>query len=36
MRGELYSKGCEFDSQHRILDGHFFSYLFVVTFVMYI
>ena len=28
------SKGREFESQHRILDGHFFTYLLVVKFVM--
>ena len=34
MRGDTCSKGCEFESQHRILDGHFFTYLFIVKFVM--
>ena len=34
MRGDSCSKGCEFESQHRILDGHFFTYLFIVKFVM--
>ena len=34
MGGDSCSKGCEFESQHRILDGNFFTYLFVVKFVM--
>ena len=34
MGGDSRSKGCEFESQHRILDGHFLTYLFVVKFVM--
>ena len=29
------SKGCGFESQHQILDGHF-SYLFVVKIVMFV
>ena len=33
MGGGLCSKGCEFESQHHILDGHF-SHLFAVTIVM--
>ena len=32
--GVSCSKGREFESQHQILDGHFFTYLFVVKFVM--
>ena len=28
------SEGREFKSRHCILDGHFFTYLFVVKFVM--
>ena len=34
MGGDSYSKGREFKPQHCILDGHFFTYLFVVKFVM--
>ena len=34
MRGDSCSKGHEFESGHRILDGHFFTFLFVVKFVM--
>ena len=26
MKGDSYSKGREFESQHRILDGHFFTF----------
>ena len=33
MGGDSNSKGCEFESHHRILDGHFF-HLFVVKIVM--
>ena len=33
MVGDSCSKGCEFESRHRILDGHF-SHLFVVKIVM--
>ena len=33
MGGDSCSKGCEFKSRHRILDGHF-SHLFVVKIVM--
>ena len=36
MGGDSRSKGHEFDSRHRILDGHFFTYVFVVKFVMYL
>ena len=32
--GGSCSKGREFESHHRILDAHFFPYLFVVNFVM--
>ena len=32
--GDSCPKGHEFESQHRILDGHFFSYVFAVKFVM--
>ena len=34
MGGDSRSKGCEFESQHRILDGHFFINVLVVKFVM--
>ena len=34
MGGDSCSKGCEFESWHRILDGHFFTYVFVVKLVM--
>ena len=34
MGGGSCSKGCEFESRHHIQDGHFFTYLFVVNFVM--
>ena len=33
MGGDSCSKGCEFESQHRILDGHF-SNFFVVKIVL--
>ena len=33
MGGDSCSKGCEFESRHRILDGYF-SHLFVVKIVM--
>ena len=36
MGGDKCSKGREFESQHHILDGHFFTYLFVVKFVMFV
>ena len=36
MGGDSCSKDCEFESQHCILDGHFFAYVFVVKFVMYL
>ena len=32
--GHSCSKGREFESRHNILDGHFFTYIFVVKFVM--
>ena len=34
MGGDSCSKGHDFKSRHRILDGHFFTYPFVVKFVM--
>ena len=33
MGGDSNSKGCVFESQHRILDGHF-PHIFVVKIVM--
>ena len=33
--GDSYSEGCEFESQHCILDGHF-SHLFLVRIVMFV
>ena len=27
MGGDLCSEGCEFESHHRILDGHFFIFI---------
>ena len=32
--GDSYSEGCEFESQHCILDGHF-SHLFLVRIVIF-
>ena len=32
MAGDSYSKGCEFESQHHVLDGH----LFVVKIVVFV
>ena len=32
--GDSQSKGCELESRRRVLEGHFFTYLFVVKFVM--
>ena len=32
VMGDSCSKGREFESQHHILDGHFFTYIFVVKF----
>ena len=34
MGGDSCSKGREFESQNRVLDGHFVTYLLVVKFVM--
>ena len=34
MGGDSCSKDRKFESQHRILDGQFFTYLFLVKFVM--
>ena len=34
MGGDSCSKDCEFESRHHILEGHFFTYLFVVKSVM--
>ena len=34
MGRDSMSKGCEFESWHCILDGHFFTFLFVVKFEM--
>ena len=33
MGGDSCSKGCEFKSHHHILDGNFFTSVFVVKFV---
>ena len=33
MGGDYCSKGRECESWHRILDGHFFTYIFDVKFV---
>ena len=30
MGGDSCTKGCEFESRHHILDGHFFTYLFTL------
>ena len=35
MEEDSCSEGCGFESQHRILDGHF-SHLFVVKVVMFV
>ena len=35
MGGDLHSRGCEFESQHRILDVHY-SHIFVVKIVMFV
>ena len=35
MGGHSYSKGRGFESQHRILDGHF-SHLFALKIVMFV
>ena len=34
--GGSCSKGHEFKSRYHILDGHFFTYKFVVRFVMFV
>ena len=34
VEGDSCSKGHEFESRHRILDGYFFTYVFVVKFVI--
>ena len=34
MEGDSCSKGCEFESQHHILDGHFFTLIYFVKFAM--
>ena len=34
--GHSCSKGHEFKSRHHLLDGHFFTYLFVVKFAMFV
>ena len=34
MGGDSCSKGHQFESRHRILDGHFFTYIFYEKFVM--
>ena len=31
---ETHVHGHEFESRHRILEGHFFTYVFVVKFVI--
>ena len=36
MGGGSCSKGHEFESRHRILDGHFFTYIFVVKFEVFV
>ena len=35
MRGDSCSEGCGFESQHRILNGHF-SHIFVVKIEMFV
>ena len=35
MGGDSCSKVLEFKSRHRILDGHFLAYIFVVKFVVF-
>ena len=32
MGGDSHSKGCEFESQHHILDGHFFTFICCKTY----
>ena len=34
MEGDSCSKGSEFESQHHIMDGHFFTYLFAEKIVI--
>ena len=34
MGGDSCAKGLEFKSRHHILDGHFFTYLFVAKIVL--
>ena len=34
MGGDSYSKGCGFESGYCILEGHFFTYVFVVKFIL--
>ena len=34
MEGDLCFKGRKFESRHHKLDGQFFTYVFVVKFVM--
>ena len=37
MGGESCFEGCEFESQHRILDGHhIFSHCFVLKIVQFV
>ena len=31
MEGDSYSRGCRFESQHRILDGHFYTKRLKIT-----
>ena len=32
--GDSCYKGCEYEYRHHVLDGHFFTYVFVVKFVV--
>ena len=34
MGGDSYFKGREFESRHHILDGHYFTLIFVLNLVM--
>ena len=37
MKGDSCSKGCEFESQRHILDGHnIFTHIFVVRILMFV
>ena len=36
MGGDSWSTGCEFEYLHCILDGDFFTCIFVVNFVMFV